>query len=190
MGTSQRSKIECGVSKSYPLQSGHAFSLYTSEVISMKPRGRHSSITRHRRGWRGVVYAVIIASITAIIALLSIHTNTLTESTISSRITTSVQRVVLLIDCGKCGKPCTSNVTSYPDCPQRLEEGVKRLEGVYSALFIAGYATGKATFEYNHSEVSLQAIEATITQTTPYPVCCTGISLASNTWAMTLNKYG
>src|SRR5579875_2495120 len=135
----------------------------------MKPRGRRfTGATRHKRGWHSMVYTVI--------AILSIRTTTPVESTTSSRLGPSVQRVVLLIDCGNCGKPCTSSLTGCPDCPLRLEDAVKQLHGVYSALFKAGYATGNATIEYNSTKVSLQAIVGIIKQTPPYPVCCTGIS--------------
>ncbi len=127
-----------------------------------------------------IIVGVLILLVIIVVSFLAFAVLTATsDSNMAGKTTTppGIQTATLKIECGNCGKPCTSTTSGCPKCQDKLEGGVLKLAGVQSAIFTAGYENGSATIRYDASLVSLTTIESTIEQTPPYPQCCTGITL-------------
>jgi len=127
---------------------------------------------------QGPLYLAAAAVVILTSSLLWVQVGTSFFTQRTGKASGDIQQVALRINCGGCGKPCTSGC---PKCPDKLEGAVLKLAGVQRATFTAGYAEGNGTIRYDASAVSLATIDSTIKQTPPYPGCCTGIALLSQT---------
>ena len=135
--------------------------------VPLKPyRKRTFHKTSH-----AIIVGVLILLVIIVVSFLAYAVlTTPSDSSVASKTTRppGIQRAILKIECGNCGKPCTSTTSGCPKCPDKLEGGVLKLAGVQGAIFTAGYENGSATIRYDASLVSLTAIESTIEQTPPF----------------------